>query len=99
MDIKKYMDQIRREQLKAVEQKNSMPSIAEMGKNLVQTAVDTVKSAVAGEGISIADTQAADRLAICEACEFYKDTRCTKCGCYMAVKTHLKAANCPVGKW
>jgi hypothetical protein len=97
VDVKKIMDEIRNEQLKQTQ--NSMPSLAEMGKNLMQTAVDTVKSVVSGEGAVTPEEQANTRLKICEACEFYRDTRCTKCGCYMAVKTHLKAANCPVGKW
>jgi len=97
--IKKYMDEIRNEQLKQTQAHPQMPSILDMGKNIVQTAIDAVKSAIAGEGISAADVQANTRLKICESCEFYSNTRCTKCGCYMAVKTHLKAANCPVGKW
>lgn len=40
------------------------------------------------------------RLAICEGCEHYMATQqCTKCGCFMPVKTKLKYAVCPVGKW
>ena len=96
-NIKKFMDEIRNEQLKQTQ--NSMPSLAEMGKNLMQTAVDTVKSVAAGDGATAQEEQANTRLKICESCEFYQNTRCTKCGCYMAVKTHLKAASCPVGKW
>jgi len=95
--IKKYMDEIRRQQLNQLNR--PLPSVVEMGKNLVQTAVDSAKSVLAGEGLNITEEQAASRLAICNQCEFYQDSRCTKCGCYMAVKTHLKAANCPVGKW
>ena len=97
-DVKDYMDKIRREQLEQVESKK-MPSIAQMGKNLLQTATDVAKSVVAGEPVTEDSETAKNRLAICEKCEFYVNTRCTKCGCYMAVKTHVKAANCPVGKW
>ena len=97
MDVKKIMEDIRRQQLNNIS--HQMPSITEMSKNVVQTVVNTAKSVIAGEGVSITDEQAKQRLTICEGCEFYKDTRCTKCGCYMAVKTHLKAANCPIGKW
>lgn len=97
MNIKQIMEDIRRQQLNQINQQ--MPSITDMGKNLVQTAVDSVKSVIQGEGFSITEDQAATRLSICEGCEFYVNTRCTKCGCYMAVKTHLKAATCPVGKW
>ena len=96
-DIKKHMDEIRSEQLNQTQ--NSLPSIVEMGKNLAKTLADTVKSVAAGEGAMTAEDQANARLKICQACEFYVNERCTKCGCFMAVKTHLKAANCPVGKW
>lgn len=97
MNIKQIMEDIRRQQLNQINQQ--MPSVVEMGKNLIQTVVDSAKNVINGEGVSITEDQAKQRLAICEGCEFYANTRCTKCGCYMAVKTHLKAANCPVGKW
>lgn len=99
MKIKQYMDEIRREQLNRLNSTPQMPSIGQMGKNLLQTAVDTAKNVMQGESVSITEEQAAARLAICNQCEFYKETRCTKCGCYMAVKTHLRAANCPINKW
>jgi hypothetical protein len=95
----KHMDNIREQQLKQA-QEHTMPSMVDMGKDLLKTAAATVRSAVAGEGISLTAEEAEKRLAVCQACEFYVDnTRCSKCGCYMATKTYLKAANCPVGKW
>lgn len=41
------------------------------------------------------------RLGICKGCEFFKakSQRCGKCGCFMSLKTLLKKAKCPVGKW
>ncbi len=41
------------------------------------------------------------RLEICKVCEFYKakTNRCGKCNCFMKLKTTLKDARCPVGKW
>lgn len=41
------------------------------------------------------------RLSICQSCpELIKLTKqCKKCGCFMAVKTKLQAATCPLGKW
>ena len=37
---------------------------------------------------------------ICLGCEFFKDSgRCSKCGCFMKVKTQFIHASCPVGKW
>ena len=42
-----------------------------------------------------------DRLDICNSCpELIKLTStCKKCGCFMKIKTHLKQAECPLGKW
>ena len=42
-----------------------------------------------------------ERLDICKSCpELIKlTTQCKKCGCFMAAKTKLKQASCPLGKW
>jgi hypothetical protein len=44
---------------------------------------------------------AAKRLEICRACpELIKLTeQCKKCGCFMAAKTKLPHAECPLQKW
>lgn len=41
------------------------------------------------------------RYSICLTCpEFLKATKqCKKCGCFMALKTKLENAECPIGKW
>ncbi len=54
-----------------------------------------------------ADTQYAEteeskrRFEICKSCpELIKLTsQCKKCGCFMAAKTRLLEATCPIGKW
>ena len=47
------------------------------------------------------DELGATRYEICKACpELIKLTKqCKKCGCFMAAKTKLTAATCPIGKW
>lgn len=42
-----------------------------------------------------------ERYSICKSCpELIKLTKqCKKCGCFMAVKTKLQLATCPLGKW
>lgn len=42
-----------------------------------------------------------DRLAICRSCEFFNHRleQCTKCGCFMRLKTTLNRAHCPIQKW
>ena len=44
---------------------------------------------------------AAHRLEICKGCDFFrpKTQTCKKCGCFMAAKSMLANAKCPVGKW
>lgn len=41
------------------------------------------------------------RMDICNACPELIDLtkQCKKCGCIMPLKTKLKAAACPIGKW
>jgi membrane protease subunit (stomatin/prohibitin family) len=39
------------------------------------------------------------RMDTCGACEFYKNNRCTKCGCFMEAKSRLSSLKCPIGKW
>lgn len=39
------------------------------------------------------------RLIECNACENYKRSICTKCGCVIVVKTTVIEEACPIGKW
>jgi hypothetical protein len=72
-----------------------------MAKSLSKTTVDTVKLGMSGQRMSVSTDEANKRKAICEACPAYNKTqqRCTKCGCFIAVKAYLKASFCPLGKW
>ena len=47
------------------------------------------------------DDLAKQRLDICLSCpELINLTvQCKKCGCFMAAKTKLESAKCPIGKW
>ena len=40
------------------------------------------------------------RWTICQTCPELTDAnRCKQCGCFMKLKTKIKAAKCPIGKW
>ena len=41
------------------------------------------------------------RMKICVACEHYISftKMCSKCGCFMPLKTKLSFERCPIGKW
>ena len=79
----------------------SLPSMAQMARNVLGSLGKTAKAAISGQGVKVTAETAEARLAICRTCPFFRhtDERCSKCGCYMAVKTYLKAEKCPVGKW
>ena len=55
---------------------------------------------LAGEAPVIEEEQAR-RIAICEGCEFFfvADRRCSKCNCWMDLKSKLRTAACPEDKW
>lgn len=42
-----------------------------------------------------------ERLDICKQCPWLdkRVIKCRKCGCFMKLKTTLKQASCPIGKW
>lgn len=79
----------------------AMPSITQMAKNITKSLALNAKSFISGYGLTLPTEEANRRLEICKGCEFFDSvkTRCSKCGCQMAVKTYLKAEKCPVGKW
>lgn len=61
-------------------------------------ASDAANWAASGFGMAPKEVAQA-RLAVCEACEFYKDKRCKKCGCFMEAKAAMGSSKCPEGKW
>lgn len=42
---------------------------------------------------------AADRIAVCQDCEFYGGAKCIKCGCPLSAKTRSMRSKCPIDKW
>jgi hypothetical protein len=44
---------------------------------------------------------AAERLEICEGCDFYRSDSqiCEQCGCFMPLKTAMANMKCPIDKW
>ncbi len=83
----------------ASENIEQFPSVFQMARNLAKQAWLSGKGAVVGQGFLTTAEKAHSRLTICESCEFYRDSRCLKCGCFMDKKVHLEAATCPVDKW
>lgn len=76
-------------------------TFAERAKNF---AVASAKHIAAGLPMA-SEEEIARRFAICQACEFYKDGACQKCGCPVVrekkfiSKLAWADQSCPVGKW
>ena len=75
-----------------------LPSLAKQAGNLVSSIV----SHVAG-GLKTRTDEEAEALVEqhCKKCEFFitESSRCSQCGCFLALKTTWKSEHCPVGKW
>ena len=99
-ELRKSLQNNRIQQLQS-SNKTPMPSVPHMIYNATKSIVKNVKSVAAGNPLIMTTEGANQRLEICKKCEFFESIRerCGKCGCFMAVKTYLKAEKCPVGKW
>lgn len=58
-------------------------------------------AAVATGEPAVEPEQKAERISICESCEFLvsTDRRCGKCGCWMEAKAGFRTQQCPESKW
>jgi len=99
-DLKRSLQNSAIERLQS-SNKTKMPTIGAMARNLAQSVSRNVQSVSAGNNLRLTQEEANSRLDICNTCEFFNkvQSRCTKCGCFMAVKTYLKAEKCPIGRW
>ena len=80
--------------------KPQLPSLSQMTKSLFEAAVEETKAIAEGYE-ALAEEERQRRLAICTRCNRYlaDQGRCVECGCFMRVKTKLRTATCPLGKW
>jgi|LauGreDrversion4_2_1035121.scaffolds.fasta_scaffold1906745_2 hypothetical protein len=39
------------------------------------------------------------RMEVCKSCDNLKLNFCSKCHCYMPIKTRFKISRCPIGLW
>ncbi len=87
--------------LQSSNKSGSMPSYVQMARNAGSSLLRNSISVVQGNDLRLSKEEAERRQNICNSCPFFEksSSRCGKCGCYLAVKTYLKAEHCPVGKW
>lgn len=67
---------------------------------------DSVKKKIVGkiapaQHIYLKALESYERIQICESCDKYIKLAkiCSECKCFMPVKTRLRFASCPLGKW
>jgi len=62
---------------------------------------DIIKEAMETGEVKAAPEIINKRCKTCELCEEFIDhiRKCRACGCYMDLKTVLKATKCPLNKW
>ena len=58
-----------------------------------------VKKHAEGGFENVEPEEYANRLQICSGCEFQKDAKCIKCGCFLNKKAWWATEDCPIGKW
>jgi hypothetical protein len=99
--LKRRLQQTKIQQLMSSKKNTSYPSSAQMLKNVAGSVYNNASSVLQGNPLKVDGEEATKRLNICESCPFFDKARqrCQKCGCYMAVKTYLRAERCPIGKW
>jgi hypothetical protein len=71
------------------------PSLMNQGWNFAKA---VTKYAATG-GKKIDESSFAERMAICDNCEYRSGARCLKCGCFLELKAAWASADCPIGKW
>lgn len=103
-DVDELKSDLKRElgyDVDAPESMQSMPSVAEMAKNLAQSARSIITTAATTGKMLVTDSVKTARYDMCKSCPAYdaNKNRCTKCGCYMKAKVEFVASKCPLNKW
>ena len=75
------------------------PSAFQISRNLLKQAWTLNIDAAKSTHLLTTAAKAAARLDICKGCQFFNDTRCIKCGCFMDKQVHVESSQCPVNKW
>jgi hypothetical protein len=77
--------------------KHALPSKTQMAKNVIEAGIQ----AVATRFKEVSKIERLERLTCCDNCFWLRrvDSRCVKCGCWMAYKSKLKVCHCKIGKW
>lgn len=76
-----------------------MPSVLEQAKNLALSVANVLAYARTTGKVKAEPQTIAIRVDLCHKCRHLAETRCTVCGCFIALKAGLQAESCPLRKW
>jgi Family of unknown function (DUF6171) len=90
-----------REKISEMAREAEFPSLATQAANAMGALGRAAGQLLSGGPVLVTPKELDRRLAICRACDFYRDGRCAACGCVTALKARLmsETGNCPKGKW
>lgn len=76
---------------------DNLPGFFETAKNFTKSAAEHIADGMKNTEKTLQEK----RMDVCRRCEFFiKETeRCSKCGCYLQLKTKWNSAKCPIKKW
>lgn len=73
--------------------------IFSMAKGFAKAVVNETKAVVRKQPM-VETSESTRRIDICKKCSFFiNGNKCSKCGCFMKLKTRLRTGKCPIGKW
>lgn len=63
--------------------------------------LDVVKDELRGTADKLTKEEQQKRLDVCKSCEFLTKLtqQCSKCGCFVAMKTKYRSSECDAKKW
>jgi hypothetical protein len=77
----------------------AFPTLMEQAANFTKAAGRVVDNAIHFKPFIASEEVKKERTAICNACEFLVNKRCSKCGCGYQSKISFITEQCPIGKW
>lgn len=77
----------------------SFPPLMKQAKNVMEAAGRVATAFIQGKDVRAPQSEVEKRVEICKECEFNKNGRCLKCGCYWKAKMRLITEHCPIKKW
>jgi hypothetical protein len=90
-----------REKISEMAREPEFPSLAAQAGNALGALGRAASQFLSGGPVLVSPEELERRLAICRACDQFRDGRCLRCGCVAALKARMvsETGQCPKGLW